>query len=329
MYDLIIIGAGPAGLTAAVYSARYKLKTLVLGKLHGGLISEAYEVCNFPTYDKIKGFEIAMKMTEQVKKLGVEIKAEDVKEVKISEGGFLIKASSEYRAKKIIIATGTERRKLNINREGEFTSKGISYCATCDAPFYKDLVVGVVGGSDSALTAALLLSEYAKKVYIIHRKDKFDKAEPSWIELVEKNEKITALFNSNVVELKGKNKLEGIKLDNGQEIKIDGLFIEIGSVPSEKISNQLGLKKENGFIETNKKQETNMKGVFAAGDVTANPLKQVITACAEGAIAAFSAFEEIKKMPKTFSVSQNLPCQEHGVLNPDFKIKIEESKNGI
>jgi thioredoxin reductase (NADPH) len=294
MYDLIVIGAGPAGLTAAVYASRYKLSVLVFGKLHGGLIAEAHEVCNFPTYEKIKGFELAMKMTQQVKKFGVEIKSEEIKAIEKNGNSFIVKGNKEYQAKKVIIATGTERRQLNVKGEKEFLSKGVSYCATCDSSFYKDKIAGVVGGSDAALTAALLLAEYAKKVYIIYRKEKFSRAEPSWIELVEKNEKIEKLFNANVTEIYGKNKVEGVKLDNGKDIILDGIFIEIGSSPDEKLPKCLGLSLENGFVRVNKKQETNVKGVFAAGDITNNPLKQVVTACAEGAIAAFSAYEEIK-----------------------------------
>lgn len=294
MYDLIIIGAGPGGLTAALYAARYKLNVLVLGKLHGGSISEAYEVCNFPTYEKIKGFELSMKMMQQVKKLGVEVKSENIKVVERKEDYFMIRGNKEYEAKKIIISTGTERRHLGVKGEKEFLSKGVSYCATCDAAFYRDKIVAVVGGSDSALTAALLLAEYATKVYIIYRKDKF-RAEPTWIELVEKNEKIEKIFNSNVLEIFGDKKVEGIKLDNESKLNIDGIFIEIGSSPDESLAKSLGINTQSGFIIVNNKQETNIRGVFAAGDITNNPLKQVVTACSEGAIAAYSVYEEIKR----------------------------------
>ena len=295
MYDLIIIGAGPAGLTAAIYAARYKLNILVLGKLHGGLISEANEVCNFPTHEKIKGFELAMKMTSQVKKMGVGIKAEEITKIEKKEDHFLVKGKAEYETKKIIMAIGTKRRNLDVTGEKEFCGKGVSYCATCDAAFYKDKTAGVVGGSDAALTAALLLAEYAKKVYIIYRKDKFFRAEPAWIELVEKNEKITKLFNANVTEIYGKNRMEGVKIDNGKSIEMDGIFIEVGSSPDEKLGKEIGIASDGGFIIVNNKQETNIRGIFAAGDITNNPLKQVITACGEGATAAYSVYEEIKR----------------------------------
>jgi thioredoxin reductase (NADPH) len=294
VYDVIIVGAGPAGLTAAIYAARYKLKVLVLGKLHGGLISEAHEVCNFPSYGRIKGFELAMKMVDQVKALGVNISQELVNSIEKEENYFILKANKEYKTKKVILCLGTERKKLDVKGEKDFLSRGVSYCATCDSAFYKNKIAGVVGGSDAALTAALLLSEYANKVYIIYRKEKFTRAEPAWIELVENNPKIEKIFNANVIEIFGDKNVKGIKLDNKKEINLDGVFIEIGSSPDDRLPKLLNLELDNGFIRVNKKQETNVKGIFAAGDITDNPLKQVITACGEGAIAAFSAYEEIK-----------------------------------
>ena len=171
----------------------------------------------------------------------------------------------------------------------------LSYCAVCDAGFFKSKTVVVVGGSNSALTAALLLAEYAKKVYIIYRKEKFFRAEPSWIKQIEKNKKIEVLFNSEITEIIGKEKVEGIKLNMGKDLKVDGVFVEIGSVPNENFLKQLGLKTEEGYIKVNKKKETSVEGIYAAGDITNNPLKQIITACSEGAIAANSAYEKIKK----------------------------------
>lgn len=292
-YDLVIIGAGPGGLTAAIYAARYKLNALVIGKLPGGLISEAWEVCNFPSHEKIKGLDLAMKMVQQARKLGVEVKGESVVEV-IKGKTFKVKTNSNvYETKKVLIATGTERRKLNVKGEKELKGNGISYCATCDSTFYKDKVVAVAGGSDAALTAALLLTEYAKKVYIVYRKDKFTRAEPAWVELVEKNKKIESVFNSNIIEICGKERVECIKLDTKKELKVDGVFVEIGSVPDEKLSKQLGLATENGYIIVDKKQETNVPGVYAAGDITNNVFKQAIVACSEGAIAAKSAYDKI------------------------------------
>ncbi len=294
-YDVIIIGSGPAGLTAGIYCGRYLLKTLIIGELLGGEISEAHKVCNFPSQKEITGIELSMKMLDQVKSLGVEVKQERVEEIK-KEDNFIIKTNSEeYSAKKIILAVGRKKRKLNVPGEDKFLGKGVSYCATCDGAFYKDKIVAVVGGSNAALTAALLLEEYATNVYIIYRREKFFRAEPTWIKLVEESKKITPIFNSEVMEIIGKDKVEKIKLNNSKEIKVDGVFVEIGFEPDEAIPKQLGIETENGYIITNKEQKTNIKGVFAAGDATNNVLKQAITACSEGAIAAQSAYEEIKK----------------------------------
>jgi len=293
-YDLIIIGAGPAGLTAGIYAGRYLLNTLIIGKLPGGTISEAYKVCNFPSYKSISGIELTKKMTEQVKDLGIEIKQEEVKEIKRNKIFEIKTNNSIYKTKKIILATGTEKRKLNVKGEEKFLGKGISYCATCDAEFFKNKIIAVVGGSNAALTSSLLLSEYAKKVYIIYRKGNFFRAESKWIKQVEKNKKIEIIFNANIKEIYGKEKVEKIKLNNGGDLKVDGVFVEIGSVPNEKFSKQLRLKTEKGYIIADKKQKTNISGVFAAGDITNNHLKQIITACGEGAIATASAYEEIK-----------------------------------
>jgi len=294
-YDLIIIGSGPAGLTAAIYAARYKLNILVIGKLPGGLASEAYEVCNFPSYGKIKGIELMMKMVHQVKELEVEIKQEEVLRI-VKKNGFEIKTNKEkYFAKKIILTTGSERKKLGLEKEEEFTGKGLSYCATCDSGFYKDKITGVIGGGDAALTAALLLAKYSKKVYVIYRKGSFCKAQPSWIEEVKKNKKIKPIFDATIVKLIGERKLEGIKLSDGKELALDGLFVEIGSIPNTELAEKIGIELDCENIKVNKEQKTNVKGVFAAGDVTNNPLKQIVTACGEGAIAAYSVYRELIK----------------------------------
>lgn len=294
-YDLIIIGTGPAGLTAAIYAARYKLNVLVIGKIQGGLIGEAHEVCNFPTYEKITGMELVQKMVNQVKKLKVEIKMEEVLDVVKKERFEIVTSKNKYSAKKIIIATGSKRRSLGVEREKEFVGKGIHYCATCDAGFYKGKTVGVVGGGDAALTAALLLSKFAKKVYLIYRRNEFINAEPTWVEEVKKNKKITPMFNSEIAELIGKDKLEKVKLEKGDELVIDGLFVEIGSLPGCAIAEKLGVKMEDNYIIVDKNQKTNVEGVLVAGDVTNNPLKQVVTACGEGAVAGYTTYKELMR----------------------------------
>ncbi len=296
IYDLIIVGTGPAGMSAAVYAARYKLKTLLIGEITGGMASEAYEICNFLTYPKILGFELSQKMKEHVDSLEVETKMDFVSEIKKNEDLFEVKTSREsYFSKKIILATGTKKRKLNLKNEEKFTGRGISYCATCDAAFFKNKVVGVVGGGDAALTSALLLSEFANKVYIIYRRDKFFRAEPVWIESVNNNKKIVPVFNSNVVELIGTEKLEKVKLDTGKVLDIDGLFVEIGEIPNSELAEKLGVNLDKGYVKTDKEQKTNISGVYAAGDITTNVLKQIIVAAAEGAIAASTAYKELKE----------------------------------
>lgn len=295
-YDLVIIGAGPAGLTAALYAARYRINLLVIGKIPGGLVAETDDICNFPSYPNIKGFELAKKMLDQVKELGVEIVNEEVSNIKKKNTDFEIATNKfKYEAKKIIFATGSERKKLGIAREKELTGKGISYCATCDAVFYKDKIIGVVGGSDAALTAALLLANFAKKVYIIYRKDSFFRGDNVWIEKVKKNKKIEPVFNSKIIKLIGKNKLEAVELNGKKELKLDGLFVEVGGVANIELAEELGIKIENKQIIVDKMQETNIHGFFAAGDVTNNPLKQIITACGQGAVAANIAYREIMK----------------------------------
>lgn len=296
IYDLIIIGAGPAGLTAGIYGIRDLLKVLIIGERQGGAISESNKVHNFPSYEEISGMELSMKIVEQVKKLGVDLKQGRVEKISKKGEQFKVKVDNkEYISKKLILAIGREKRKLNVPGEKEFSGKGVNYCATCDAAFYKNKVVAVVGGGDSALTAALLLAGYATKVYIIYRKDKFFRAHPTWVKLTNKNKKIKSLFNSEVKQIKGKENVEKVILNDKSELKLDGIFIEIGSVPDETLSKQLRVETKEKYILIDKSQRTNIKGVFAAGDITDNPLKQVITACAEGAIAADSAYKEIKK----------------------------------
>lgn len=297
-YDLIIIGAGPAGLTAAIYAARYKLNTLIIGGIIGGLAGEASEIYNFPSHKKIKGFELVKNMIEQVKELGVKINIEEVTSIKKKEGFEVVTNKNKYFAKKIIIASGTKRKKMNIEREDELRGKGVNYCVTCDAALYKDKVVGVVGGGNTALSSATLLSRFAKKVYLSYRRDEFFRADPILVEEVKKDKKIEIIFNSNITKLIGDKKLEEVEIDKGgkkRKLKIDGLFLEIGFMPGSKLAEELNIKMDGNYIIVDKNQKTNINGVFAAGDVTNNPLKQIITACGEGAVAAKSAYNELGK----------------------------------
>lgn len=293
-YDVIIIGAGPAGLTAGLYAARYNLKVLIIGKLVGGLIAAPYDVCNYPTYKKIKAIDLTKKMEEQVKALGVEIKEEEVLDVKGKDEDFEVFSNvGKFSAKKIIMATGTKRVKLNLPGEKEFVGKGVSYCAICDAGFYKNKTVGIVGGGNSAFSSAFLLAQFAKKVYIIYRRDKFFRAEAVSVKKAEKSKKVELMLDSKVTKITGKEKLEEIEINEKTKLKLDGLFVEGGTVPWDELSKKLKLKFEGNFVVVDKNQRTNIKGVFAAGDMTNNPLKQIVTACAEGAVAANSVYGEL------------------------------------
>ncbi len=295
-YDLIIIGGGPAGLTAAIYAARYKIDFVVLSAEEGGLAATAHKICNFPSHKEISGMELMQRIKQQVEDLGGVILDENATGVKEEGAGFVVTTGKNvaHTSKKLIIATGTKRKKLNIPGEKEFYGRGVSYCATCDAGFFRDKVVAVIGGSDAALTAALLLSEFAKEVFIIYRKEKFFRGDRMWIEAVEKNNKIKTMFSETVEEIKGDKFVSQIVLGSGKSLGIDGVFIEIGSEPSSLIFKNLNLKlNEKGYIVTDKTQKTNHKGVYAAGDITDNALKQIVTAAGEGAVAAFSAYKEL------------------------------------
>jgi thioredoxin reductase (NADPH) len=296
IYDIVIIGGGPAGLSAAIYAARYKLKTLLLSKNMGGIASRAHVVCNYPSYSEIKGFELMQKMIKHVEDLNVEIIYDDVKKIENKKLFYIETENKVYESKKLILALGTERVRLNVPGEGRLYGRGVSYCATCDAPLFKDKSAVVIGGGDSALTTALLLSDYAKEVTIIYRKDKFFRAEPSWIDIVNKNKKIKKMCNDEIVEVTGKDRVENVKLKSGKTKKTDGVFIEIGSVPEVKILNGLKIKtNDKNYVIVDKSQKTNVHGIFAAGDLTDNELKQIVTAVGEGAIASYSAYKEVKK----------------------------------
>ncbi|MEF8835131.1 MAG: FAD-dependent oxidoreductase [Candidatus Thermoplasmatota archaeon] len=297
MYDILIIGTGPAGYTAAIYSARYNLDIIQIGEMPGGLISEAPEVCNYPGFESITGMELSNKMEEQVKDIGVEVVYDEVTDIYGKDLDFEVKTQrGEYKAKKIIFATGQERRRLGLDRENEFKGKGVSYCATCDAAFFEDKIVGVVGGGDAALASALLLSDHSKKVYILYRRDEFFRPEPIRIKEIEQRDNIEPVFGVNVENLIGDDKLEAVELDNSEEMEMDGLFIEIGSIPNSDLAEELDIElTENGYIKTDEERRTNISGIYAAGDVIDSPLKQAITAAGQGAEAASTAYDELKK----------------------------------
>jgi len=296
-YDVIIVGAGPGGLSAAIYAARYKLKVLVFGKLLGGWAGSAHKICNFPSYIEISGMELMKKILEQVKALGVEIISDEVKKITGKNKKFIVETHKEkYNSKKIIYAGGTVRKKLGVKDEEKYIGKGLSYCATCDATFFKGKIVVIIGGGDSALTAALLLSEYANEVIIVYKQREFDNADPTWQEQVKKNKKIRCECNEEVVEIIGDNFIEAVKLKSGKELKVQGVFVEIGSIPDTYVLSELNIKRDKkGYIIVDKSQKTNIDGFYAVGDITNNILKQIITAGGEGAVAGFEVYREVKK----------------------------------
>jgi len=297
-YDFLIIGAGSAGLPAAVYAARFRLKTIVLGEVIGGTIINTHIVENWPGIVEITGWDLMEKLKEHVKANDVGILNEKVSSVEKLKKGFRVVAGEKtFLARTVLFATGTTRKRLGVPGEKEFENKGVSYCAVCDAALFREKVVGVVGGSDSAAKEALLLSEYAKKVYIIYRGEKI-RPEPINGERVAKNTKIEVLSNRNVSEIFGENLVKGVRFREGGELKLDGVFIEIGATPNSELAEKIGVKLNKAkeiIIDTDSK--TNVKGVYAAGDVADRRFKQAITGASEGVVAAFSAYEFVNNGP--------------------------------
>ncbi len=297
MYDVVVIGAGVSGLAAGMYSARLGMKCLVIGDSIGGTITLTDVVENYPGFKSISGYDLAEAIREHAESYEVEILEEYVRDVEKCKNIFKVHADKVYRAKTIIFATGTRRRKLNVKGSEKFENKGLHYCALCDGPLYKNKVVAVVGGSDSAAKEALLLTNYAEKVYIIYRGEKL-RAEPINKKMVEENEKIEILKKTNIIELLGNNKLTGVVLDREYKksniLNVDAVFVAIGGVPNSELAKKLGVKtNEKGEIIIDREAKTNIKGVFACGDVTDSKFKQAITGVAEAVVASYSAYRYI------------------------------------
>lgn len=301
-YDLIIIGAGAAGLTASVYASRYKLNHLIFGVEPGGQINEIHSLENWPGVIAISGRELIGKMIAQVNNFGVQIKTESISSVRKNEEGiFEVEIGKEkFLAKAVIMAMGTSYKKMNIPGEKEFAGKGVSYCATCDAMFFRDKIVSVIGGGNSAAVVALELADFASKVYLVYRGERLA-AEPVWLDKIAANPKIEVIKETNVIEIKGKEKVEKIILDKAIDDKtfltIDGVFIEIGSEPGIELARKLGVETDDqNFIKVGSDQGTNIEGAYAAGDITtgSNKFRQIIMAAAEGALAANSAYKKLK-----------------------------------
>lgn len=296
VYDFIIIGGGTAGLSAAMYAGRLNLKTLLFTEFPGGLITTAHIVENWPGITSIKGPELAMKLYEHAQKSGAEIKNEKVVSVGKKGDLFEIKSSSAvYQSKTVLFATGTEHRKLGIPSEKVFDGKGVSYCALCDGAFYKGKVVAIVGSGDTAAKEALLLSEYAKKVYLFARSDKL-KAEPRNLDNVLKNTKIEVMYKTEIGEIIGGDKVTKVRLKDGKEVNVDGIFVAIGHTAQTALAKDFGAAlNDKGEILVNRRAETSIPGAFAAGDCTDSEFKQAIIGSAEGVMAAFYAHKYINR----------------------------------
>ena len=301
-YDLIIVGAGPAGLTAGLYAIRSGLKTAIVSKDIGGTANSILLLENWPGFNG-KGIELIKKIYNQIReyeKRGISFIMDDVENIEKDKDKFLVKTKKKVlESVAVIIATGTERKKLNIKGEKEFTGMGVSYCVTCDAFFFKGKTVAVIGGSDCAATSALALSDLAKKVYIVYRGKKL-RCEDITSNRLEKKGNVEIFYDSIPKEIAGKEKVEKLIIEikgKIKEIALDGIFVEIGSVPLIKFTEGLKLKTDSEkYIIVDEDMKTNVPGVFVAGDITNRKLKQVIVASSQGAIATKSAYDYISKL---------------------------------
>ena len=296
MYDVIIIGGGPAGLTAGIYCLRANLKVLILEKeIVGGQIASSPRVENYPGFKSITGAELVNNLYEQLDELGGDIELEEVLEIKPGKIKKVITDENTYEARSVIIATGSKHRLLNIDKEKDLIGKGISFCTSCDGAFFKNKDVAVVGGANTAITNAIYLSKICNKVYLICRKDYF-KGEKTLIEELQKLDNIEILYNSNVTKLIGKNELEEIEVKKGEELitlKISGMFISIGMDAETKIFEDLLKLDVDKYIDS-KDCLTDKEGIFVAGDCRSKKVRQLTTATSDGTIAAIHAIEYLK-----------------------------------
>lgn len=304
--DVLIAGQGAAAFSAGLYSVRYQMKTIIVGEQFGGETAIGGLIENYPGQPDIDGFDLMMKFKHQVENLGTEIVSSDLKFVKNNiNGSFncILEDGTHYESTSVILAMGRERRKLGLNKEEEWMGRGVSYCSTCDAPLYRDKAsVAVVGGGNAAVEGAILLSKYAKTVYLIYRGDKFFRPEPMLLEILYSTKNVKILFETNIIGLLGDDNkgLTGIQLDRafkkGDSIGLDGLFVEAGADPRLDIPSQLELtlNDKTGEVHVDRHQRTSNIGIYAAGDLTdGSELKQTITAASQGAVAALSAYQNV------------------------------------
>ena len=294
MTDIIIIGAGTAGLSAAIYALRAGKSVLLMEQLtYGGQIINTPEVENYPGIKSISGFDFAQGLYEQAEALGAELKYEQVTGIEDGEVKKVKTSSGEYECKAIILATGAKNRPLGLDKETEFIGSGISYCATCDGAFFKGRVVAVNGGGNTALEDALFLSNYCKKVYLIHRRDEF-RGEAKQVDKLKEKKNIEFVLNATITELLGEDELSGVRVHdklNGEDkdIELDGLFIAIGQMPENAAFAPLIELDKGGYIVAGEDCRTNVDGIFAAGDCRTKTVRQLTTAAADGAVAALAA----------------------------------------
>jgi thioredoxin reductase (NADPH) len=309
IYDVIIVGAGPAGMTAAVYTSRANLSTLMIERgIPGGQMANTEDVENYPGYEHILGPELSTKMFEHAKKFGAEYAYGEVKEIIDGEEyKTIVTGNKQYKARAVIIATGAEYKKLGVPGENELGGRGVSYCAVCDGAFFKGKDLVVVGGGDSAVEEGVYLTRFANKVTIVHRRDEL-RAQKILQDRAFANEKIDFIWSHTVKQIHAKDgkvgsvTLVSTKTGEEREFPCDGVFIYVGMVPLTKPFEKLGITNENGYIETNERMETKIPGIFAAGDVREKSLRQIVTATGDGSIAAQSAQHYVEELKEKLNI---------------------------
>lgn len=310
IYDVIIIGAGPAGMTAAVYASRGNMDTLLLERgVPGGQMADTEEIENYPGFERILGQELSTKMFEHAQKFGAEYAYGDVKGIEDHGSYKVVNAGDKtFKGRTIIITTGAQYRKLGVKGEEEYTGRGVSYCAVCDGAFYRDKEIAVIGGGDSAVEEGMYLTRFAKKVTVIHRRDEL-RAQKILQDRAFANEKMDFIWNTEVVEINGEDgKVSSLTLKNNKTGEVTnfetaGVFIYIGTVPLSEPFKSLGIVDEDGYIPTNENMETNVPGVYAAGDIRVKDLRQIVTATGDGSIAAEQALKYLEESAQTEKVN--------------------------
>lgn len=300
-FDILILGGGPAGMSAGVYAARGAVKTAIVDiSMFGGQPSNYLEIENYIGFPIIGGYDLSEKFEEHADKFGVEkFPFQEIQSIDLIANPKIIETTDKiFKTKSIIITTGANPKKLDIKGEAEFTGRGVSYCAVCDGAFFKDKEIAVIGGGNSAVEEGIYLTRFAKKVHIINRRNEL-KADKILQQKAFENEKISIIYNTSPIEIKGSDKVEGIVLSNSEtqetsELKIDGVFPFIGLTPNISLINGQLQQDSSGFIVTDENMRTSIEGVFAAGDVRTSPLRQVITATSDGAIAAVNAIKYVE-----------------------------------